>query len=119
LILGFLLVLLVLRLTILGTPPEKKDIGKIIIGGFFILIGFAYTLYRILLVPSILIDDKGILLKTIFGSRSINWNEIESIATTGKRYRGIGLNSQESAVIFLKDKKRVISIQTMRKSGLR
>lgn len=86
----------------------KKDTGLFVLGLFILVPGFGYVLYMILRVPSIQLNNQSIRLRTVFGIKTIYWNEIKSISLTGKYSRGIGMNSQEAVALHLKNNQRVL-----------
>jgi hypothetical protein len=104
-ILGLFFIGLILRITLPDTPATQKDISLFTFGIILVFIGFSYTLFMILRVPKVQINNDAIRFKSIFGSKTISWSEVQSISPTGRYSRGFGINSQETATLHLKNKK--------------
>src|SRR5262245_61494541 len=80
------LVLLIALLALLGTAPfmilGRVDSLYILISWMFIGLSMVISIYS--LTRSTTISNDGISARTLFGERSLNWSEIESVSGRGK-----------------------------------
>jgi hypothetical protein len=101
-ILGLFLAGIIFKVSLSDEPLTKKDTSMLAFGTFIVFIGFSYTLYKILRVPSVQITNYSITLKSIFGTKTISWDEIQYISFPGKYGQRFGA---EATVIYLKTHK--------------
>jgi PH (Pleckstrin Homology) domain-containing protein len=92
------LVLLILLLVLLGTVPfmilGSTQSVYILISWTFIGLIMAIAIYS--LTRSTTISDDGISSRTLFGERSLNWSEIDSVSGRGN---GIKLHSRDGDTV--------------------
>jgi hypothetical protein len=82
--------------------------NKIIFGLLVVGIGFLYCLYMVLKIPRIFLSQNSIILTSVFKTKKIFWNDIQSITLTGKTNRGILMNPAETVILNLKNNSKVL-----------